>query len=146
MAMLVTTPKGGIVTTATGVLPAIFDDSVPLGRLCGHQLSRAMVWLTTFSLDVSDPLCGFRGIPLAATVALLDETPTGDHMEFDPELVIQLCWRGVPVRNVPTRVVYVPEGVSHFDVFWDNVRMTRIYTKSVLGAVWRRRSAAGWTW
>jgi len=115
----------------------VFDDSVPRGRLYGRQLSRAMVWLTTLSLDVVDPLCGFRAVPLEAAVALLDDVGMGAHMEFDPELVIRLHWRGVPVRNVPTRVVYNEGGLSHFDMLWDNVRLSRVYARSVLGALVR---------
>jgi glycosyltransferase involved in cell wall biosynthesis len=115
----------------------VFDDSVPRGRLYGRQLSRAMVWLTTLSFDVLDPLCGFRAVPLAAAVALLDDVVLGDHMEFDPELVIRLHWRGVPVCNVPTRVVYNAGGLSHFDMLWDNVRLSRVYARSVLGALVR---------
>lgn len=111
----------------------IFDDSVPKSRLYGRQLSRAMVWLATLSFDVSDPLCGFRGIPLAATVALIDAVATGDAMEFDPELVIQLHWRGVAIRTVPTRVVYESGGLSHFHMFDDNARMTWLYTRSLAG-------------
>ena len=111
----------------------IFDDSVPKSRLYGRQLSRAMVWLTTLSFDVSDPLCGFRGIPLAATVALIDSVPTGDAMEFDPELVIRLHWRGLAIRTVPTRVVYEPGGLSHFHMLGDNARMTWVYTRSLAG-------------
>jgi glycosyltransferase involved in cell wall biosynthesis len=115
----------------------VFDQSVPAGRLYGRQLSRVMVWATTLSFDVTDPLCGFRGIPLAATVRLLDATATGDHMEFDPELVIRLHWQGVEVRNVPTHVVYDPEGTSHFDMLRDNVRMTRTYARAVVESLFR---------
>jgi len=108
-----------------------FDDSAPKSRLYGRQLSRAMVWLATLSFDVTDPLCGFRAIPLAATAELIDATTTGDAMEFDPELVIQLHRRGVPVRNLPTRVIYEEEGLSHFDMLADNARLTRVYAKSL---------------
>jgi glycosyltransferase involved in cell wall biosynthesis len=111
----------------------IFDESVPKARLYGRQLSRGMVWLTTLSFDISDPLCGFRGIPLAATVALLDEVATGDAMEFDPELVIRLHWRGIAIRTVPTRVVYEPGGLSHFHMLGDNARMTWVYARSLAG-------------
>jgi glycosyltransferase involved in cell wall biosynthesis len=109
----------------------VFDASVPRARLYGRQLSRLMVWLSTLSLDVKDPLCGFRGIPLAATVDLLARVPTGDHMEFDPQLAILLHGRGVPVRNVPTRVVYQPGGLSHFEMLGDNARMTALYARSL---------------
>ena len=74
----------------------IFDESAPKSRLYGRQLSRAMVWLSTLSFDVTDPLCGFRGIPLAETVALIDSVATGDAMEFDPELVIRLALARAP--------------------------------------------------
>ena len=115
----------------------LFDASAPKSRLYGRQLSRVMVWLTTLSFDVKDPLCGFRGIPLTATIALLDDIATGDHMEFDPELVIQLHWSGVPVRNIPTRVVYREGGLSHFDMVRDNARLTAVYTRAIGGMLWR---------
>jgi glycosyltransferase involved in cell wall biosynthesis len=118
----------------------IFDESAPKSRLYGRQLSRAMVWVSTLSFDVTDPLCGFRGIPLAETVALIDSVATGDAMEFDPELVIRWHWRGLPVRNLPTRVVYQPGGLSHFDMIGDNARMTWLYTRS-LGGMWIRLPA-----
>jgi glycosyltransferase involved in cell wall biosynthesis len=111
----------------------IFDDSVPKSRLYGRQLSRGMVWLTTLSFDVSDPLCGFRGIPLAATVALIDAVATGDRMDFDPELVIRLHWRGIAVRTLPTRVVYERGGLSHFRMLDDNARITWLYTRALAG-------------
>ena len=127
----------------------IFDESVPKGRLYGRQVSRVIVWLTTVSFDVVDPLCGFRGIPLAETVALLDQVELGDHMEFDPELVLRLFWRGVPIRSVETRVVYDPDGLSHFDMLLDNARLSWVYTRAILGtgprlpgllrATWERR-------
>ena len=126
----------------------IFDASVPKSRLYGRQLSRGMVWLTTLSFEISDPLCGFRGIPLAATVALIDSVATGDAMEFDPELVIRLHWRGLAIRSVPTHVVYEPGGLSHFHVLGDNARMTWLYTRSLAGMgirlplLLRRRVAA----
>jgi glycosyltransferase involved in cell wall biosynthesis len=122
-----------------------FDETAPRSRLYGRQLSRVMVWLATLSFDVTDPLCGYRGIPLAATVALLDRVATGDHMEFDPELVIRLHWAGVPVRNVPTRVVYGTGGLSHFDTIRDNARLSAVYAGALAGALLRlpRRRARG---
>jgi len=115
----------------------IFDETVPKSRLYGRQLSRFMVWLTTLSLDVSDPLCGFRGIPLAPTLDLFERVELGSHMEFDPQLVIQLCWSGVPVVNLPTRVVYGREGLSHFDFVRDNLRLIGVYARAIAGMLLR---------
>jgi len=126
----------------------IFDASAPRSRLYGRQLSRLMVWIATRSFDIVDPLCGFRAIPLKAALELMDAVELGDHMEFDPELLIHLHRRGVPVRSVPTRVIYATAGLSHFDPVRDNVRMTRLYTRSLLQALGvvserpRRRSAS----
>jgi glycosyltransferase involved in cell wall biosynthesis len=115
----------------------IFDASAPKSRLYGRQLSRAMVWLATLSFDVTDPLCGFRAIPLEPTLALIDSAPLGDHMEFDPNLVIRLHWRGLAIRNVPTKVVYNPGALSHFDTLRDNVRMSRVYATALGGMIMR---------
>jgi len=124
-----------------------FDESAPRARLYGRQLSRGLVWLTTLSFSVDDPLCGFRGIPLVPTCALLVGTQLGDHMEFDPQLVIALVRRGVPVVNVPTQVVYAEGGLSHFDMVQDNLRLSGVYTRALAGlpafALRRRRGEGG---
>jgi hypothetical protein len=88
-------------------------------------------------MDVSDPLCGFRGIPLAATLDLLEQVKMGSHMEFDPQLIIQLRWRGVPVINLPTKVVYNSEGLSHFDFVRDNLRLIGVYARALGGMLLR---------
>jgi glycosyltransferase involved in cell wall biosynthesis len=110
-----------------------FDESAPRARLYGRQLSRGLVWLTTLSFAVEDPLCGSRAIPLAPTCALLEARALGDHMEFDPELVIALVRRGVPVTNLPTRVVYAEGGLSHFDMLHDNLRLSSVYARALAG-------------
>jgi len=112
----------------------LFDETAPRSRLWGRQLSRVMVWAATLSFACSDPLCGFRAVPLASTLPLLDSVRMGVAMDFDPELVIRLQRRGVPVRNVPTRVVYDPNGLSHFQMVRDNARLTWLYTRMLAGA------------
>jgi glycosyltransferase involved in cell wall biosynthesis len=113
----------------------VFDASVPRSRLYGRQISRGMVWLLTLSRDIADPLCGYRALPLAPVVRVLDAVPTGDHMEFDPELAVRLFWEGVPVETLPTRVVYPPGGLSHFDVVWDDLRLAGVYSRFTLAMI-----------
>lgn len=110
-----------------------FDDSAPWLRLASRQLSRGLVWLATLSTAVADPLCGFRGVPLEPALRLLSRVRTGDHMEFEPELAVRLFWDGVPVVNVPARVVYPPGGLSHFDLLRDYLRLAWLYLRLVLG-------------
>jgi glycosyltransferase involved in cell wall biosynthesis len=115
----------------------IFDASVPRSRLYGRQLSRALVWLFTLSFAIRDPLCGFRGIPLAATLALLGRQRLGERMDFDPELAVRLYWEGLEIVSVPTRVQYPPGGLSHFDVVWDDLRLAGLYLR-LAGGMLRR--------
>lgn len=115
----------------------VFDASVPRSRLYGRQISRGLVWLFTLSFAIRDPLCGFRGIPLAATLALLDRQRLGERMDFDPELAVRLYWEGLEVVNLPTRVRYPEGGLSHFDVVWDDLRLAGLYLR-LAGGMLRR--------
>lgn len=107
----------------------IFDASVPRARLASRQLSRGIVWLCTLSFAIDDPLCGFRAVPLAPTLEVIETEHLGDRMEFEPGLAVVLYWAGVPVRNLPTRVRYHPGGISHFDSFRDTARMAKLYAR-----------------
>lgn len=124
----------------------VFDASVPRARLLARQLSRGLVWAACLSRVVPDPLCGFRGVPLAATLALMGRVRTGDHMEFEPELAVRLVWEGVPVVALPTRVVYPRGGLSHFSLARDYPRLAWLYLRLLAGMLPRaarlRRDAA----
>jgi hypothetical protein len=47
-------------------------------------------------------------------------------------VIVRLFWAGTPVVNVPTPVTYPADGVSHFRMLRDNLRMTRLHLR--LGA------------
>lgn len=124
----------------------VFDSSAPRSRIYGRKLSQVLVWLETLSFAIRDPLCGFRCFPLAPTVALLSERELGDHMEFDPEIAVRLVWRGVPVVNVPTRVVYPSGGLSHFAPVRDTLRIAGVHARLVVGMLPRSpRLIARWS-
>ena len=89
---------------------------------------------------VPDPLCGFRGVPLAPTLRVLDRVRTGDRMEFEPELAVRLVWDGVPVVTLPTRVVYPPGGLSHFSLARDYPLLASLYARLLLGMLPRART------
>jgi len=120
----------------------IFDESVPWHRLHGRKLSQGIVRLETLSTAVRDPLCGFRCIPLAATLVVLSRARTGDRMDFDPELVIRLVRAGMPVVNIPTHVKYPENGVSHFRMVEDNLRIAGTYVRLAFRLGWGRSDAA----
>jgi glycosyltransferase involved in cell wall biosynthesis len=115
----------------------VYDDSVPKGRLYGRYATHIWVWINTLSLQIRDSMCGYRVYPLPAVLALADAEPIGKRMDFDPEVIVRLHWRGVPVRNLPTKVIYPEDGVSHFDVWRDNVRISRMHARLFFGMLRR---------
>lgn len=126
----------------------VFDASAPRSRIWARQLSRGAVWLATLSLAIRDPLCGMRGVPLAAALRVLARAKHGTRMEFEPEFAVRCVFEGIPIVNVPVRVVYVPGGISHFDVGRDFPVMGATYLRLWLSMLRRapallaRRSAS----
>lgn len=107
----------------------VFGDDVPKARLWGRQLSRGLVWAACASFAVEDPLCGFRAMPLADAVRVTNSTHTGDRMSHDPEFAVRLFRAGLPIVTLPTRVSYPTDGVSHFDMLHDNLRLAGTYAR-----------------
>jgi glycosyltransferase involved in cell wall biosynthesis len=106
-----------------------FDDSAPAARRYGRWICRVWVWLETLSLAVDDPLCGMRCVPLDPVLRLLGERALGSGMEFDVELLVRLIWAGLPVHNVGVRVRYFEDGVSHYHLVRDNLRLSRTHAR-----------------
>lgn len=115
----------------------IFDASIPKSRYYGRYLTHALVWLETLSFEIIDSMCGFRLYPLATTVAMLNDHGVGARMDFDTEILVRLFWRGVPLHWIATRVSYPLDGISHFRMFLDNVRMTSLHVRLILGMLIR---------
>ena len=111
----------------------IYDDSVPRARLYGRYLTHVCVWAETLSFAIEDSMCGYRLYPLDATRAEIARKPLPTRMDFDTEIAVRLFWRGVPVRNLPTRVIYPENGLSHFRMWRDNARITAMHTRLLLG-------------
>ncbi|MGZ8939756.1 MAG: 1-acyl-sn-glycerol-3-phosphate acyltransferase, partial [Limisphaerales bacterium] len=114
-----------------------YGPDVPRIRLAGRQLSRVLVWLETFSFAISDPLLGYRVYPIEQTVGLMNRSALGQRMDFDPEIVVRLKWDGMPVRNIPTRVCYPPNGLSNFRFVADNASMISLHTRLLLSLLLR---------
>lgn len=115
----------------------IYDDSVPKARLYGRYATHIWVWINTLSLTVRDSMCGFRIYPLAATLACAERGRIGRRMDFDIEIAVRLVWSGMRVTNVPTRVRYPEDGVSHFHAWRDNVLISAMHTRLFFGMLWR---------
>ncbi len=116
---------------------AEFDASIPKARFYGRYLTHACVWLETLSFDIQDSMCGFRLYPLAALRPLIEQDAVPARMDYDTAVLVRLYWRGVPVEQIPTRVVYPPGGLSHFRMLRDNLRLVRMHALLIAGMLAR---------
>jgi hypothetical protein len=113
----------------------VFGADAPLARRRWRRLTNFWMAVNTLSLAVADGMCGLRVYPLAAVLPLLG--PTGDRMEFDPEILVRLAWAGLPLRFLPAAVRYPADGSSGFRAFEDNVRISWMHTRLFFGMLAR---------
>ncbi|WP_205955930.1 glycosyltransferase family 2 protein [Pantoea stewartii] len=121
----------------------VYDASIPRSRLYGRWITHVWVWIETLSLQLKDSMCGFRVYPIAPTLQLAQHAPLGRRMDFDTEVMVRLYWQGHPSYFVPTRVTYPQDGLSHFDAFKDNVRISLMHTRLFFGMLPRIPSLLG---
>lgn len=115
----------------------IFDASVPLNRLYFRYLTHYMVSINTLTFHLRDAMCGFRVYPLASTIALDDQVHLGRRMDFDIDVMVRLDWAGVPIVLQKTKVRYPVDGISHFQLWADNVRITKLHIRLFFGMLVR---------
>lgn len=116
---------------------SVYDTSAPKARLYGRYVTHVWVWINTLSLTIRDTMCGFRVYPIAITLALADKVRLGARMEFDTEVVVRLFWEGVQVINLPTPITYRDDNVSHFHLWRDNLRISRMHACLFFGMLRR---------
>ena len=63
--------------------------------------------------------------------------PPGRRMDFDPEILVRLHWEGLSILSLTTRVTYPAGGQSHFRLWHDNVLISWMHTRLVMGMLWR---------
>ncbi len=113
----------------------IFDDSAPLGRRIGRNITLFWTHIETLGRKVVDPMCGFRVYPLSDAISA---DARGDRMDFDIEIAVKMVRDGVPVVNLPIKVRYLDAsegGLSNFRLFWDNVAISMIHTRLVFSMI-----------
>lgn len=122
-----------------------YDESVPKIRFYCRYLTHGLVWLNTLSFRIEDSMCGFRVYPLAASCTLIEAEPMGERMDFDTEFMVRWDWRGWPIFQTATKVIYPQDGISHFQLFHDNKLITWMHFRLFAGMLWRSpRLIARW--
>ena len=116
----------------------LFDASIPRSRFLFRYITHVLVWLQTLSFSkVRDSMCGFRLYPVRTVLEIVDRDGVGRRMDFDVELLVKLVWRGRTLRWIDTRVSYPTDGISHFRMLYDNLRLAGMHVRLVLGMLWR---------
>lgn len=118
----------------------VFDASAPALRVRGRRISNFWANLETLWTGIGDSLFGFRVYPIQPLVSLMRGQRWMRRFDFDPEAVVRLRWRGVPALNLPAPVKYPSAGeggVSHFRYGRDNLLLTWMHFRLVLGWVIR---------
>ena len=122
----------------------VFDASAPALRVKGRRVSNWWARLETlrFAPDacIGDSLFGFRVYPIVPLLAIMRVNPWMRRFDFDVEAVVRLAWRGVRPVNVDAVVRYLRAdegGVSHFKYGRDNLLLTWMHVRLMLGFVVR---------
>ena len=128
----------------------VFGAEAPRLRVQGRRVSNWWANLETLGAGIGDSLFGFRVYPVAPLVQVMRCNRWMRRFDFDPEAAVRLSWQGVPAVNLPAPVRYLSTaegGVSHFRYRRDNLLLTWMHTRLVLGMLRRlptllRRRAA----
>ena len=118
----------------------VFDASAPALRVWGRKVSNGWAHLETLWAGIGDSLYGFRVYPVEPLRRVMRGQRWMRRFDFDPEAAVRLCWDGVPPINLPAPVKYLQAhegGVSHFNYRRDNLLLTWMHIRLMLGFLWR---------
>ncbi|WOE31251.1 MULTISPECIES: glycosyltransferase family 2 protein [unclassified Acinetobacter] len=115
----------------------VFDRSIPKKRLYGRYLTHIWVWINSLSFDIKDSMCGFRVYPIQKTVDILNYHTFQPRMGFDTEILVRLKWENVTFINLPTKVIYPENGISHFNALKDNLEISKTHARLFAGMLVR---------
>jgi glycosyltransferase involved in cell wall biosynthesis len=113
-----------------------FDASAPSIRVQGRRLSNGWANLETLWMGIGDSLFGFRVYPIEPLLKVMHASLWMRRFDFDPEVAVRLCWRGVWPINLPAPVKYLRAdegGVSHFNYLRDNILLTWMHARLLTG-------------
>lgn len=105
------------------------ENDVPSSSRFGRKWSN--MWFRIASgHSLPDSQSGFRAYPVAA---LRRVKCYGRRYDFEVEIMVRAAWAGLEVKSVDVSVHYSRETreASHFSPLWDNMRISRAYTRLV---------------
>lgn len=114
----------------------VFDAHAPALRVQGRKVSNAWANLETLWMGIGDSLYGFRVYPVQPLLGVMRGQRWMRRFDFDIEAAVRLCWRGVWPINIDAPVKYLSAeegGVSHFNYWRDNLLLTWMHTRLMIG-------------
>lgn len=100
------------------------QEGIPSKSSFGNRFSNFWYFVET-GIKLEDTQSGFRLYPLHP----IPKKYYSSKFEFEIEIIVRAAWKGVPVKNIPIKVLYDPaERVSHFRPFRDFTRISILNT------------------
>jgi glycosyltransferase involved in cell wall biosynthesis len=115
----------------------VFDESISGLRYYARYITLSLSWLECLGTEIRDALCGFRLYPLAKVVPIIDRSRPGKRMAFDPEILVRCVWAGIRLHYIPVDVRYPEGGRSHFHYVRDNLEISWMHTRLIVGMLLR---------
>jgi glycosyltransferase involved in cell wall biosynthesis len=106
-----------------------YDESVPSSRRHGRKVANTWAKIVTLSPDIVETMLGFRVYPVEPAYRLSCHSRLDSRMGFDIDILVRLYWEKIPLIFHPVRVIYPANGVSHFRIVRDNIRIGWVYTR-----------------
>ena len=129
----------------------VFDASAPFERVAGRKLSNGAAHLETLWAGIGDSLYGFRVYPIIPLREVMEASPWMRRFDFDPEVAVRLCWKGLVPINIDSPVKYFTAGeggVSHYNYVRDNLLISWMHSRLLAGfllrlpiLLWRKMAA-----
>ncbi len=114
----------------------LYDEQAPKSRVWGRKITNFWVGVETHSFHFGDAMCGFRVYPLRQIEPFLDELKA-ERMGGDIEILVQAMWHKIMILPVKTCVFYPVNGISHFRVWTDNLRLSGLHARLFFLSLWR---------
>ena len=96
--------------------------------------------METLWSGINDSLFGLRIYPIADLRAIMEGKGFARRFDFDPEVAVRMCWRGMPTINIPCPVRYFSAeegGVSQFRYLRDNKLLILMHCRLLAGFLLR---------
>jgi glycosyltransferase involved in cell wall biosynthesis len=114
-----------------------FDKSISKLRYYARYITLSLSWLESLSTKIRDALCGFRVYPLEPVVTMFETSNPGKRMAFDPEILVRAIWADIELKFIPIKVTYPEGGKSHFHYVRDNIEISWMHTRLIVGMILR---------